>query len=118
MNIQEAAEHIANEIAMGRDGSYSFNYEEPKTGYFVGGRSWTLVGHHDVVDPYVIRDYLTSHRTLLSHEGVFVGWWTNDGKVYVDISEHHYSRSQAVFVAESRSEIAVWDIENSNEIFV
>ncbi len=118
MNIQEAAEHIANEIAMGRDGSYSFNYEEPKTGYMVGGVSWTMVGQSGVIDPYAIQTFLEAHRAILSWSSIFVGWWTNDGKVYIDISDHYESESSSLVLAESRGEIAVWDVQNSKEIFV
>lgn len=118
MDIKEAAVFIATEVAEGRDGSYSFNYEEPKTGFFVGGRSWTLVTRPDVFDPYTALDFLEAHRTVLSHKAVFVGWWTHQGKVYLDVTDRFRSRQNAIAEGKARGEIAIWDIERKEEINV
>lgn len=118
MDLKEAAVHVASQISLGLDGSLSLNYDEPTTGYYVGGKSWSLVGVPYHVDLYAVMDYLEAHKKVLSWPSVFVGWWTHNSKIYLDITDHVQGRYEAANLARVRHEIAIWDIQTSTEVKV
>lgn len=49
-------------------------------------------------------------------EGLYLGTWVHDGKVYVDISEWVGCVRQATALAQERGELAIWDCYHGNEI--
>ena len=97
----------------------------PEHGYMVGGLTDALVVDMEELHPDR-REFLWNqvlmyvHRNFgeLKHENVFLGSWIDatNGKLYFDVSEWYPYDDIALMVADSRDEIAIWDIANSTEI--
>lgn len=115
--LQSFACEIAKRVILEPSGgTLDFNRNSPTTGYMVGGFSWTLVCHEEIFDIYTIQDFLDAHKNLVTWPGVYVGWWTHNHKVYLDISEHIRTQQIAHELAQGRHEIAYWDVVNKQEI--
>lgn len=100
----------------GEDGTVSsYNLDLPTTGYYVGGKYESLVFEYPhLVDRGEIAWWIGRHSS--PWYGVSVD--SEDGKVYFDAVNHIESRSVALSLGRIRKEIAVWDIENNEEIRV
>lgn len=108
---------IVEAIFEGKDGSLSpVTGKAPKDGYMVGGVSWTMTVTPQEFIPEHVALFVTAHRLTLVDPRYYVGWWTHNGRIYLDISEHTASESDAIILGYSRKEIAVWDVFNSQEI--
>lgn len=83
----------------------------PTTGFFVGGVVSSVVV--DIDD--MTRDHMAEF-VADNHRAAYVGMWEDDGKIYLDVSEHYTSRRMAERVARIRGELAIWDVENAREI--
>lgn len=118
MNIN----YIVSEIFAGRDGSYNPVFHKvPTTGYMVGGASWTLTVPVGRFGGEMVYDFVTAHIMFLrdprTGEGDrYIGWWTHEGRVYLDVSDNVTDKSEAVRLGRLRKEISVWDIEKGEEI--
>lgn len=56
-------------------------------------------------------------RRVGSNDHYFGSWRDeNTGKVYIDISECIYDLDEALALARSRNELAIWDVKNNCEI--
>ncbi len=81
------AKHIVHEIQAGRDGSINVNGYASKVGFMVGGYSLTLVGKPELFDHDSVFQYIAENESFLfDSDNHYVGWWTDNGKVYLDIS--------------------------------
>lgn len=86
----------------------------PVDGYYVAAASpFNLSGPRDTLSPSLIRMFLASATR-------YVGVWTDTdtNTVYLDHVEHIADKAQALKIAAARSEIAIWDIRNSQEVRV
>ncbi|HKZ21138.1 MAG TPA: hypothetical protein VJQ57_13640 [Acidimicrobiia bacterium] len=90
----------------------------PEVGYFVGGLIPALVVPHDESAESEIEDFLLDAGTAPGVD--FLGWWTDseDGRLWVDGSDWHLLRTDALRVAAERGEIAIYDIAGQAEIRV
>lgn len=51
-------------------------------------------------------------------DGVYLGAWRHDGRVYLDLSEVIPDRETALRVARERAQLAVWDATNEREVLL
>jgi hypothetical protein len=99
----------------------------PASGYMVGGVTDSLIfgadilnaEHEDVVHDMIIR-WINQRFDIGTSENMFIGGWVDseDGKVYIDLSEKFNVKEYALMIAADRGEIAIWDLANSQEIRV
>lgn len=103
-------------------------YLGDRQGYMVGGIVPTrieAVGQY----PYhvalgdVLRDFVRDNaRETVRRSGegatnnLYLGTWVHDGKVYIDLSEWVEGKAEAVALAQSRGELAIWDCYAGNEV--
>lgn len=121
------ARHIMGRLWSGlRDGADGGTFAidggpAPVSGYMVGGVATELViePEDDNAERYAKLSHWVGNVTR-KHPDHYVGFWRDSatGKVHVDVSERVTLRSYALELAESRNEIAVWDLDNSEEIRV
>lgn len=61
--------------------------------------------------------YVSRKFDVLTGSGeVYLGAWSSDGLVYLDVSECVTSRAKALFLASERKQLAVWDVVNGAEV--
>lgn len=118
VQVQQTVSHILDSLANREDGSVSVNGVAPKYGYMVGGVSWSMVVHPEMVDSYTVSDFLSAHRAQLSWDGFYVGWWTHENKVYFDVSVNIVDRAAALKLASENGELAIYDLDENEEIMV
>ena len=82
-----------------------FNESLPRTGYFVGGQSWTLIRAAELLTPEDVDQYVSTHPNTR-----YFGMWVDDHKVYVDSVDHISDHDKAHAVASERHELAVFNI--------
>jgi len=106
-------------ILHGIDGSLNpFTNSTPDDGYMVGGVSWTMtVTPAEFLEEHVTL-FVNAHRFTLSDPRYYVGWWTHNGRIYLDISECIAGPVEAKVAGMQRKEIAIWDVKNSQEIAI
>ncbi|WP_146132525.1 hypothetical protein [Streptomyces solincola] len=78
----------------------------PTHGYWVGGRSWTLVKSASRVTPDDVAGFVSAHPTAR-----YFGVWVENGRAYLDIADHVLSPRDAHAMAVERNEIAVFNID-------
>lgn len=111
------SKHIVSEIRQGNDGSMNANFFVPVEGFMVGGYSWTMVGQPELFDQDLVFSYLANNESFLfDSDSHFVGWWTDNGKVYLDMSVNLFDREYAGIQGRNNNEIAIWDLTNAAEI--
>lgn len=116
---------VTNILWSRQDTGHSVNLrgDTPKSGYMVGGWVPSLVIEGEDLDrtPLAVTDkWLLENYRLLQYSSWYAGIWTDQdtGKVYIDISQNIQSREVALGVAAELEELAVWDVENNEEIRV
>lgn len=109
-------QHITGEILAGRDGSISIHGTTPEDGFMVGGASHTVTVTPAKFHEGIVREFILSNAEKLSTPDYYVGWWTHNGRIYLDVSNKVESSYTAVHIGRVRNEIAVWDVVNAAEI--
>lgn len=97
---------------------------EPTTGYMVakGGTNGDIVDAEDFYDPVkgprILSSFLKTYRKELTSGGSYLGLWhnTEDGKVYLDLSDNILDRNEAIAAGSRRNQISIWDVANFEEI--
>ena len=97
---------------------------EPTSGYMVakGTEYGATVKADDFYDaekgPKILADYMKQHKEDLGTGKNYLGLWhnTEDGNVYLDISENIQSRSEAISAGQARDQISIWDVANFAEV--
>lgn len=125
MNAYETALALTTMARAGEDGTVdSFAHSNlrsvqehllPKTGFYVGGvRPSLVISNIDDFDRGDLAWFIGGT------ESRYFGVWTDkeDGKIYFDAVDWIDNAPAALNLAFSRNEIAVWDIENGEEIRV
>ena len=100
------------------------NGEEPTAGYMVakGTEYGQTVSAEDFYDPEkgpkILADYMKQHKEDLGTGKNYLGLWhnTEDGKVYLDVSENILDRGEAITAGQSRDQISIWDVANFAEV--
>ncbi len=108
---------ILEDIHNGKDGSIHVGTgERPTKGYMVGGASWTMTVASEMLDAYVLADFLNAHRAILSWEEKYLGWWTHKGRVYFDVADNVTDAHTAVTLGQYRKEIAIFNLNRMEEV--
>jgi hypothetical protein len=97
---------------------------EPTSGYMVakGTEYGKTVSADDFYDPEkgpkILADYMKENKADLGTGKNYLGLWhnTEDGNVYLDISENIQSRSEAISAGQARDQISIWDVANFAEV--
>ena len=97
---------------------------EPTAGYMVakGTDLGDIVSADDFYDEAKIQGILSSyfkkHKSELSGSDNYLGIWhnTEDGQVYLDVSQNILDRTEAIIAGQTRDQISIWDVVNFEEI--
>lgn len=97
---------------------------EPTTGYMVakGAKYGAIVDAEDFYDPIkgpkALADYMKKHKSELGGGKNYLGLWhnTEDGKVYLDVSENIQDKERAISAGREQDQISIWDVANFAEI--
>lgn len=97
---------------------------EPTTGYMVakGAKYGAIVDAEDFYDPIkgpkALADYMKKHKAELGGGKNYLGLWhnTEDGKVYLDVSENIQDKERAISAGRKQDQISIWDVANFAEI--
>ena len=85
---------------------------QAQKGYMV-----SMQGHELVTTIEGLNDTLLENYTRLAKKlNGYVGMWLDDDKVYLDISQHHTSKNKALEVGKANKQLAIYDLENDEEI--
>jgi hypothetical protein len=97
---------------------------EPTSGYMVaaGTQYGATVSAADFYDPVkgpqILADYMKKNKSDLGTGKNYLGLWhnTEDGNVYLDVSQNIQNKSEAISAGQSRDQISIWDVVNFAEI--
>jgi hypothetical protein len=97
---------------------------EPTTGYMVakGTQYGVTVSAADFYDPTkgpkILADYMKKNKSDLGTGKNYLGLWhnTEDGNVYLDVSQNIQNKGEAISAGRSRDQISIWDVANFAEI--
>jgi hypothetical protein len=97
---------------------------EPAAGYMVakGADLGGIVSADDFYDETkiqgIISDYFKKNKSELSGSDNYLGIWhnTEDGQVYLDVSQNILDRTEAIVAGQIRDQISIWDVVNFEEI--
>jgi GNAT superfamily N-acetyltransferase len=97
---------------------------EPTSGYMVakGAKFGDIVDAVDFYDPVkgpkALAAYMKKHKKELGGGKNYLGLWhnTEDGKVYLDVSENIQDRERAISAGRKQDQISIWDVTNFAEI--
>jgi hypothetical protein len=97
---------------------------EPTSGYMVakGSKYGAVADAVDFYDPIkgpeILANYMIKHKSNLGTGKNYLGLWhnTEDGKVYLDISENIQDQGRAKTLGAKRDQISIWDVVNFAEI--
>lgn len=69
--------------------------------------------------PITVYNYVISHyEELYEEEGTYLGIWNADGDIYLDVSRSFETLEEALKVAKENDQIAVYNLETKEEIFI
>ena len=98
--------------------------DSPKTGFMVAkGKKYAAIVKaedffSDTKGVEVLSSYLKQHKSELNKENNYLGLWhnTDDGQVYLDVSENIEDEGEAISRGRERDQISIWDVANLKEI--
>lgn len=89
----------------------------PADGFAVALLGHTLVVPFAALTTDTIARYINHNRMQLNRPGIHLGAWTDPaGAVWLDLSEVHPNRRNAMAAARSRNEIAIYDLHRGIDI--
>lgn len=95
---------------------------EPKTGYVVAQNpKLGAVIENAKTMPRAelkkkLKEYIKINKDVLSQDGMYLGLWFNEGKLYLDVPSVIMDKDQAIQAGRDSDQIAIWDIANQMEI--
>lgn len=93
------------------NGGGTFGENVPETGYFVARE-----------EPYLTIPLSEFNNESISRfpvpDGCFLGTWVHEDNVYIDVTEHFVDLDKALEAARLGNQLAIWDIEKEEEIFL
>lgn len=118
---------VAANIIMhtGHNGGGSFTQDGEAVaftdGYMVGGvvpslviKTDNRVWFHEIVAQ--VQQFAWDHAKLLAQPGYFLGTWKSGDLLYLDVSQRIEDGAEALALAVSRKELAIWDNANACEV--
>lgn len=97
--------------------------EEPKTGFMVARRGYTMiVREEDFMDPTkgkaILKKYLKKYGKFLRGEQYLGLWWDKDNnEVVLDVVDQIADRDDAIKAGERENQQYIWDVENAQSIY-
>lgn len=97
----------------------------PSTGYMVAmfgyehviDRIWNSMDLKHVLNFWLVKHGLNVSAIHWAEWNVYIGLWENDGKLYIDLSQHITADEKiAVELGKARNQISIWDCANKSEI--
>ena len=94
-------------IQSGQDGATvdALGFELPHYGWYVGGKSWTLVRAAEHITPDDVAGYVSVHPDTR-----YFGMWVDGGRVYLDSVDLIYREADAHTLGRKRRELSVYNI--------
>jgi len=97
---------------------------EPTKGFMVakGKKFAAIVKADDFFDEAkgaeILSSYMKQHKSEFNNSNNYLGLWhnTNDGQVYLDVSENIKDEGEAISRGRERDQISIWDVANFKEI--
>jgi len=97
---------------------------EPTKGFMVakGKKFAAIVKADDFFDEAkgaeILSSYMKQHKAEFNNSNNYLGLWhnTDDGQVYLDVSENIEDEGEAISRGQSRDQISIWDVANLKEI--
>ena len=97
---------------------------EPTKGFMVakGKKFAAIVKADDFFDETkgaeILSSYMKQHKAEFNNSNNYLGLWhnTDDGQVYLDVSENIEDEGEAISRGQSRDQISIWDVANLKEI--
>lgn len=68
--------------------------------------------------PYLISSvewFIMKYKDILQHEGMYLGTWISDDKIYIDISTCVQTKTKANQLAIDNDQLAYWSLDESKE---
>lgn len=105
--------------------SYNLSTAEmnPTTGYMVALKGVEQIYPvPSTMDEFknILQDYLkgTKLHTILSNRELFVGFWIDEGKLYVDLSEIVITQRDAIEKAKENEQRAIYDCAGKEVLYI
>ena len=97
---------------------------EPTKGFMVakGKKFAAIVKADDFFDEAkgaeILSSYMKQHKSEFNNSNNYLGLWhnTDDGQVYLDVSENIKDEGEAISRGRDRDQISIWDVANFKEI--
>ena len=97
---------------------------EPTKGFMVakGKKFAAIVKADDFFDEAkgaeILSSYMKQHKSEFNNSNNYLGLWhnTDDGQVYLDVSENIKDEGDAISQGRERDQISIWDVANFKEI--
>ena len=97
---------------------------EPTKGFMVakGKKFAAIVKAEEFFDEAkgaeILSSYMKRHKAEFSNSNNYLGLWhnTDDGQVYLDVSENIKDEGEAISRGRDRDQISIWDVANFKEI--
>lgn len=110
-------DEIARDIVTKGEGTFSLAGDlVPDRGYMVGGCSFAAVTKVDRMTLSHVHRFIRAHEDMLVEENMFLGAWTHEGSVYLDVSQWTSSFNLARSMGRVRGELAIWNLAEGVEI--
>jgi hypothetical protein len=109
---------LAEILLANRANGYSVdvNGDVPTDGFMVGGLVPAEIIPETLITVDDIRSFIIFHYFRLHNANTYVGVWTHEGNVYIDLSRKITVREEAMRQARNRNEIAIYDVAHGEEI--
>lgn len=98
--------------------SMSINGIIPTSGYMVGIAGNERILNKQDFNLKNIRAYVSDKFEKLVEPNMFIGSWENKGKIYLDTSMNISNKEEAIRIARELGELAIFDIENGETIYL
>jgi hypothetical protein len=97
---------------------------EPTKGFMVakGKKFAAIVKAEEFFDEAkgaeILSSYMKQHKSEFNNSNNYLGLWhnTDDGQVYLDVSENIKDEGEAISRGRDRDQISIWDVANFKEI--
>lgn len=117
LRVRAMSDHILRSIASGESGgTINRSLFTPTEGWMVGGYSWSMVVHPDILFHDTLESFIDHHWSSLDIPDYYVGWWKHEGRWWFDISTNHLNYGNALAIGRERHELAIWDVKAKQEI--
>ena len=92
--------------------------EIPTNGFAVSIPNKELQVSYKYFSPEVLQNFINTNVAALIKSNTFLGIWTNEGKVYLDLSIITNNLEEAILLGIEWNQKCVFDLANLQEIFL